>query len=426
MTARAATRSVTRSGGVPRLGALVPGVRPDAARWGRRLAWAGAAAIAAALALPAGQDLDLAGTGRLMRYVGILTSLSVGLATPHVLFPDPQFGSWLLVNPAPDRLLRHHVRRWLPITALWTVPLVTLALTVPAGGALRLAFAVEAVLAGVALGLYALLRYLQLGRRMAAWQVGEAGDGYRRIQQVNPAVRFLVPDGLVPGVLLTGEVGAVGAAVFILGQALGHTAWSWVPAGLVLLFTLWRLRALRPVTDRHAYATHGAWSDAFQTEDVVARPPLDVDAVYWAPQRWRPAVWAGLVSLDRRLPLGRLVMAGAVLVLGVELIGVPESVRAAALAALVLGINGAIGLTAQPALLPPDLARRLHSAPAWVIIRFLMNLRWVPPVAVLVAVLAWLSETMTITDATLWVLIDLGVAALAAALATLLSRPRTD
>ena len=385
----------------------------------RRAAFAAVLVGLGALAWWAGRGLDAEARARLVRVVGLFTAAGLGVAAPHVLFPDPGLRRLHLANPAGARLLGRQVRRWLPVLAALAVPPVVLA----AEGGARLV--VEGALAALGVGLYALARSLPLGLRMQRWERGEAGGGYRALRAkaevVSTAPPLAVPDALVPGLLLTAEVFLMGAVVAVAGQ----TGWGVGAAAVLLAVAVVLLLRQRAGFDRAFWTANGAWTDAFHATSARGeREPLAYAAVYWAPHALRPAVWAGLVSLDRRLPLGRIAALGLAAVVAVHAVRAPAGVQAAALALWVVGVNGAVALTASDALLPAALARRLHGAAAWTLARFLMNVRWLPPLAAALALLAWLTDAASLTDLVVWTGVYLAVAALSAALATSAARLR--
>ncbi len=403
--------------------AVLPGSRSRAGRWAWRGVYVLLLLIVAALAATAGAGLPLDARAHLMRYVGILIAGGLAVGTPHRLYPDPAARRLQLSNPPPRRLLRHQLERWAPVLGVLSVPALVLAVGGD-GGTERWAIAAEGLVAVWGLGLYGLVRVAALGERIRRWERGQAGSWYHALHEWAPPVRFLVPDPLVPGLLLTGEVLLVGGGLAIAGKvsnALG------LAAAVLLLATAWALLArVAGVFDRSFWVTSGIWADAFRQAagPVESREPLAYKAVYWAPHAVRPAVWAGLVSLDRRLPLGRIAAAGLALVVAVHAAGASDGIRHATLALWTLSINAAVAATASEALLPGPLAHRLHGTGGWTLARFLMNVRWLPPLAGTLAILAWVMESVTLRDLAVWSLVDLAVAALSALVVTLAAQTR--
>ena len=387
----------------------------------RALRWAGALAVAVVLgglALAAGDGLGAAERGRLVRYVGVLVSAALAIGAPHVLFPDPHVRALQLSNPPPLALLRRQWTRWLPVPALAAVPALVIGL---GGGAVGLA--VEGLASVLAVGAFAFVRTVGLGPRVQAWERLEAGGWYRAVYTWAPPVRFLVPDPLVPGLLVTGEVFLAGSAVSIAGQA-GGAGWG-AAAAVVLAAIAAALTARQlPTFDRAFWTTNGVWADAFRQSDAAdARAPLAYDSVYWAPPGVRPSVWAGLVSLDRQVPLGRLAAVGLALIATVHVTGASEGVRLAALVLYVTVVNGGVALTAADEAFPGARMHRLGGAARWTAARFLMNVRWLPPLVAVGLLLVWLTD-LAWGRLAVWVLVDLAGAALVAFLVTLVARYR--
>ncbi len=410
------------------MSALLPGDQSRAATLFRIGAFAVLALTLGLLAATAASGLDGEGRGRLVRYVGILIAGGLSVAAPHLLFPDPAMRRLQLSNPNSGRLLRRQLGRWAPVVAVLAVPAVVIA------GAARPLLAAEGVLSIAALGLFAWVRTATLGLRVRAWERGEKGRFYRGLTARFPAFKFQVPDELVPSFGLTAEIFLAGGALSIAGRAVGDGPGTLVAPAILLAVTLaLALRSFGSAQDRQRgafdqafWTSNGVWADAFQPSEGTGegREPIAYDAVYWAPRAIRARVWAGLVSLDRRLPLGRLVALGLGLVAAVHAADAGAGPEVASLALVVLGVNGAVALTATDALVPGPLALRVGGAWGWAAARFLMNVRWLPPLAGVLALLAWLTDGLGWAEVWQWALIDLAVAALSAGLVTLASHAR--
>ncbi|WP_412061398.1 hypothetical protein [Rubrivirga sp. IMCC45206] len=391
-----------------------------ATRRRRAVATLAAALVAAALAFLASDGADAAERARLVRYVGILVSAALAIGAQHALYPSPHARRLQLGNPDGARLLALQLGRWLPVPLVLAVPALVLA----GGDAL---LAIEGMVGVVALGLYAFARASRLGERVEAWERGEAGVWYQAMQRTIPATRgvFVVPDALVPGLLLTGEVFLVGSVLSIAGRALG-TGWAALgaPAALAGLALVLVARQ-RGAFDRAFWASHGVWADAFrQVENGDGREPVAYDAVYWAPPSLRPAVWAGLVALDRRFPLGRVAAVALAIVAIVHLADAGPGVEAATLALTVLGLNGAIALAVGPDVAPPARVWRLGGIGKWTAVRALMNARWLVPLVVVLLAMVWLTDDVSFAYVGVWASVDIAIAVLSAGLVTVASHLR--
>lgn len=389
-----------------------------AARRRRALATLVAAVVAGALAALASDGADAAERARLVRYVGILVSAALAIGVQHALYPSPHARRLQLANPDGPRLLALQLGRWLPVPLVLAVPAVVLA-----GGDWLLA--VEGAVGVVALGVYALARANRLGARVEAWERGEAGGWYPALQRVHPGLRFVVPDPLVPGLLLTGEIFLVGSVLSIAGRALGTGLGALVAPLALAAWAAVLVARQRGAFDRAFWASHGVWADAFrQVETGDGREPVAYDAVYWAPSSLRPAVWAGLVALDRRFPLGRVAAVALAIVAIVHLADAGPGVEAATLALTVLGLNGAIALAVGPDVAPPARVWRLGGVGKWTAVRALMNARWLVPLVVVLLAMVWLTADVTFGYVALWAVVDIAVAVLSAGLVTVASHLR--
>ncbi|MDT0630199.1 hypothetical protein RQM47_03560 [Rubrivirga sp. S365] len=400
------------------MSSVLPGSQSRPARWMRGGAGVAAALALGALASTTADGLDATGRGTLVRYLGILISGALAIGTPHLLYPDPAAGRLQLSNPWAGRLLRHQIERVAPILAVLSLPALAVS-----WGAGQWFLGVEGALAVWTVGLYALGRYASLGLRVQAWEQNGASGRRRVLTWATTGARSPEADAFTaPSLLTTAEVFLVGSVLAILGQALGA---GWGIGGPVAALGLAGVVLLRRAEtyDRSFWTTNGVWADAFQSTGTEedGREALAYDAVYWAPPALRPAVWAGLLSLDRRLPLGRLALGGLALVAIVAFAGVPEGVFAGAVLLWIAAVNGAVAFTARPALIPSALAYRLHGGAGWAAARFLMNVRWLPLLIAVLALLAWLTDVEA-RSILMWSLVYLATAAVSSLAVTIVER----
>ena len=164
-----------------------------------------------------------------------------------------------------------------------------------------------------------LAHYTSIGASSQAWQEGRAGGWYHRIREVAPQIWLNVPLGLIPSVLASARVFAVGAGVTLATAALanaGLAGFGWVPPTALLVLAAVRLVHRVPRWDQDFYQTNALYAEVLASGGprTAEREPVPFASVYWAPAALRPHVWASLVQLDRRLPLGRLFALGVLVV----------------------------------------------------------------------------------------------------------------
>ena len=380
----------------------------------------------AALLLGAGAELEA--RVKLLRYASLFGAGVCAVALPHVLLPDRRASFLQLLNPPPPALLAYQLRRWSGVLLLLALPLVVLAFYDPgawgqdlAAKALHLA---ESLLLVGGAGGYSFAVYAALGARSQAWQEGRAGGWYRAVKG-NAPLGFAVPDGLAPALFATQRIFVVAVLVMAAGAYTGAAApaLALAPGAGLMVWAGVKLLRLRAAYDRHFYATNAFYSDVFSGGGVrgAARAPVAYEAVYWTPRRLRPAVWASLVQLDRRLPLGRFVALGHAFLWLLFFQNASGGVIAAYLLLFAALKNGACALLATRPLAPRAFQLTTQLAARWALTRFFVNLRWTLPLLLSLLTVAFFDGGFSYAAALLWTGLDaalaLGAAVLVAALA---------
>ncbi|MEP0547136.1 MAG: hypothetical protein ABJF88_09395 [Rhodothermales bacterium] len=347
----------------------------------------------------------------LLRYAFVVVGI-FAVAPPHVLLPDAAAAFLQMLNPSPRALLVRQGRPWGFIVAAFLVPPVLLAVEI--GGAVG-APLVEVALVVLGVGVYAFAHYTAIGPDSQAWQEGLAGGWYRRLVEKEERASMHIPFGLVPTVLASARVFALGAAVILTTAALadaGLVAVAWLPGAALLGVATATLTRRAAGYDHDFYCTNALYTELLTAGGprTTQREPVRPDAVYWAPRRLRPHVWAGLVQLDRRLPLGRLFALG---VIGLWVLFARDAADGVIAAALALGLaakNGAVGVLATETLGPRAFGLAQQSPLGWTATRFFVNLRWTLPLALALSVIALFDADFTLADVALWVGVDVGLA----------------
>lgn len=381
--------------------------RSAARRVGTVLLVGGLGYLFAAFAADSGGSLRAV----LLRY-GFVVAGIFAIAPPHVLLPDAALRLLQLLNPSPRTLLARQGRPWGFIVGAFLVPPVLLAFELGGAGWLPL---VEVGLIVLGVGVYAFGHYTAIGSHSQAWQEGRAGGWYRRLVAADERASMHVPPGLVPTVLASARVFGLAAVVILATAALanaGLVAAAWLPGAALLGYSAAQLARRVATYDHDFYCTNALYTELLTAGSPRAtqREPIRYDAVYWAPRRLRPHVWASLLQLDRRLPLGRLFALG-VLVLWV--LFARDATGGVIAGALLLGLgakNGAVGLLTSDALAPRDFNLVHTSAAGWTATRFFVNLRWTLPLALALLTVALFDAAFSLLDVALWVGVDVGLA----------------
>jgi hypothetical protein len=196
---------------------------------------------------------------------------------------------------------------------------------------------------------------------------------------------------------------------------------AWGPGLLLLAWAGARLWREREAYDRHFYHTTAFYDEVMGggTLQAKGRNPLPYDALYWVPPRWRPATWASLRQLDRRLRLGRLVALAHAGLWLLCLQGIAPAFVAGYLAIISTAQVAACGLLTTPAAAPLSFQRALQSTTDWIGTRTFVNLRWLAPHAGSLALVALFDDTYGASWVLTWTAVHAALSVGAAALATL-------
>ena len=370
-------------------------------------------------------NADLAARTVLLRYWAFGAMGAFAVLTPHVLLPDPHRPTLARLNRPPRALLTHQLRRLAPLGGLLLGLGLLLALAdgsaplADLGAKLRPFGELGLVVLGT--GGVALARYGAIGPLSQAWQEGTQGGWYRAVRD-ETGYAFAVPEGMVPAMLATQRVFLTGVVGLLASLYLSRLApaWSLLPGAVLVAWAAVQLTRRLARYDYAFYATHAFYREVFTSGGVQAakREPVPYRSLYWVPVRWRPAVWAGIRQLDRRLPLGRFVAFGYAILALLAWRGADPSHLYVVLAGLVGAQNGVTALLTTPALGPLPFGLGRHSTAHWVGTRFFVSARWALPMALGLGTLAALSDAVSFLAAGAWVLIDLVVAFFTAALLT--------
>lgn len=386
--------AVSRSTSLPSPIRLAPG-------WAPRLAYGLLLAVlsSAAVFLTAGADPASRAAG--LRLWTLAGAGLFAVAPPNVLFPDPNVPLVQLLNWSPSRLLRYQGRRMAFLLMLVALPVLLGAYADPAGPlrhlAQKSAAAGQALVLLLGIALDCFVHFASIGVRSQAWHEGQSGQWYATaVDEMGQGIDL--PRGLVPALYATARCFTVALTALIIsaaGAQSGSVALAWSPGLLLLGWGVARLWRRRTAFDRHFYQTTALYDEVLggTTAAATDRAPVPYDALYWVPARWRPATWASLRQLDRRLPLGRLVGVAHLGLWVLCLRDVIPAVVSGYLLVVLIGQVAACKLLATPTTAPRPFQRILQSTVDWIVTRTLVNLRWLVPHAGSLALVALFDDT---------------------------------
>jgi hypothetical protein len=350
-----------------------------------------------------------------LRLWWIGASAVLAVATPHLLFPDHTFPQVLLRALRPGAILSREFKRGLPLLIVLALP--GLALPIAAGLPMADVFmlAATAIPGIIAIWWMAVQTYLRLGAVSQLWQEGKRGDWFER-SSLRDRMPVSMPRGSYPVLGATSGIFMTGAIFAIAWGALQSAG---IPsAGLIVAFLAVTAAAVRQASwfsgsDAYVFRTQAFFSEmyrAFGGAKALYRDPLPIESLYWVPSSIRPAVWAQLRQMDRRMPLGRPIFAALLLFLVIVYAQGYGAAAAGVIAILVLAKNIAPAIVSRSDASPPGLHLRLHGPSRWILIRFAMSVRWTLPISIALAVAALFAASLPWTAVVGWLIIDLALA----------------
>lgn len=405
---------------------IIPNPSPSGRRFRPERIIAALLALALLVLACAGavDDATLAERANAVRVWGFLVAAICGIALPHILFPDKRLHMVQVANPPAALLFRYQAwrLRWFAGGLAFTYLIFAFYDPVAplSGLAAKATLLVEGYLFLSGVLWYSLASYSAIGERSQQWAEGTKGGWYRSLNQTMPL--FLVPVGLVPSMFVTGRIVAVGCAAIILAGA-GGAGVEWLAGLLPLVLSAVRTPGLLRRYDRHFYHTSAFYDEAFRATGSGAAGDLRVlpyDATYWVPSRWRTNVWGSLTQLDRRLPMGRVMIPSLLLFWGLHLREFEPGTINAFLALLLVAKNCALYMTVTPQFAPLPFQAAMGTALHWWGVRFFMNMKWTFPLAAALAVVVFFSDRHGIFYLLGWTGLDLLLALVSALILTYL------
>jgi hypothetical protein len=314
-----------------------------------------------------------------------LTGLAA-FSTPYLLFPD-KYGAVIQLGNLPAKDLSRYLLKKL---AFYTWPVFLMFgvilfgdLNTPADHLLQ-----KTVYGGVSLFLFSglilfsLARYVKSGPDSQFWKESEKG---RRLRQ-NMADFFKYPldPGSIPSlmntilIVLAGFLAIVAGALFEQFISI-YAELFWM--GFIFIMAIATMKKYAGTLVRDYYSSNAFFREFFGTnlkgdEAVVRR---EVDQLWWVPGKFKAHVWQFLVQLDRKVPSGRVVAAGHVLVWFIAYQRPDPEFLAVIWLLFALLHHLFTLLTIQPEMSPQWLLRWLGSTAIWLFSRFWMQLRWIIP-----------------------------------------------
>lgn len=379
---------------------------------------------------------NLSFTGERLVYIRYLNFVITGFFAfiiPHVFFPDSNRYLLQTFNLNGCAQLRYFLRKAYPVIALLSAGMLLLVFVDSRGMGTDLPEKALSAVIGIVfvtgIALVSLYHYAEIGKKSQEWQEGNKGEAFiNSLKQVGAAPS--VPAGSLPSLLTTTLLAIIGMMLIVSGAYLGAVAGSlWaelIPGGVLFLYGAVRFGRATGMFDALFYRTNAFYQELFLNPKAFkdGREPIKVDALYWVPPPLKNATWFSLLQLDRKLPLGRILIV-AHLILWTLFYSQPGmAVIHAWLLLMILGKCMVLYVLISKPFAPLMFQYRLLPPSGWIGVRFFVNFRWIPLMALSLWIVSWFSEAVNLVFIGKWVLIDGGISLLTAILFTFMHEYR--
>jgi hypothetical protein len=350
----------------------------------------------------------------ILRYVYFLQAAVLAFVTPWILFPQKPLYLFLATNPKNSVLMRVLGGRLTAYFVGFSILSSTVALVdfSPSMMKTHVMLLADALIFTAGMFAFASYRFLRIGQVSQLWQEGNRGKQlleYMKEAGSGPGV----PAGSLPTVGTTTLVALVGMLAVILGAyayAILGVSFHAVGGLILLLIGLvgWTKRYEK--LDVDFYHTHAFYNELFRNPGGVAdagRDPLPMNALYWVPSPLKSIVWMSLRQMDRKLPVGRLLLISFLLfwsfiyggILGTELLFLVPVI-------IIFSKNSAILRLTSDQFAPSRFQQLIASPMKWFFARCFINLRWILLLHFFTLLTVWFVDSITMDFWYLWLGFD--------------------
>ncbi|MEX0772508.1 MAG: hypothetical protein WEB89_12095 [Balneolales bacterium] len=350
------------------------------------------------------------------RFWGFALAGFFAFIIPHLLFPDKRLDWIQMLNPGPATLMLHQARKLFPLLLILYMTYALLAFYDPGRWFVELAQKASLFAQGIiivsAVASYAFYRFVIIGLLSQEWHEGKRGVRLLKSLEVTGQASA-IPPGMIPSLTATSMIAATGMLLVVLTAyltAFNVAALPYLPGLLLFAYAGLRLGKLRLVYDKYFYRGNAFYDELFRNPKAFnreEREPIAYDAVYWVPHRWRHAVWACLRQLDRRLPMGRIMLLFIVFLWFLFWIDVSFNLISAWLVIMITAKNVASYILTTPQFAPLPFQLTIQSPSSWVLTRFFVNVRWTPAIILSLGVVAVFRADLGVSLPLYWAAFDL-------------------
>lgn len=328
-----------------------------------------------------------------LRYLILAVAGFISFITPYLLFPDINAKLIQLGNISGKKLLEYLSGRTLILYRYLFLFLVLVMFadfqTPMQNLLLKTVYAVYGILITAGLHFTALNLYLKVGPQSQFWQESERGRELR--QKIAEYFKYPIDPGALPSLLNTVAIAAGGMVAVVIATILGQSFGAFAELAVGIVFFAGGYTCFMTGDDlpeKRYYHTNSFFSEFFgstaEPDSITAR--RKVEQLWWTPAPLRANVWQFLQQIDRKLPAGRAVAAGHVVVWLIAYQKPDVNFMTGVWALFAISHQLFIILTLQPGFSPNWLLRWMGSAQTWFFSWFWIQVRWIFPLLVSMSV----------------------------------------
>lgn len=371
--------------------------------------------ILASLSLGVVLALDYSSSERqiLIRYMMFLQAGVMAFMTPWILFPQKPIWTIQTLNPSPFGIAKLMGLRMAGIWVFW----VFLFGGISMGGTLDvssewIATWFNSMLYSTGIILFSVSRFINTGIVSQQWQEGVRGKAF--MDYLREAGSPGAPAGAYPTLGISMQVAVAGMLTVVAGAWLNNT-YPVLPGaitGLLLLIpAMISIGRKKSMISSYFYQTHAFYSELFRNpggKSEAGRDPLPYESLYWVPSTFRPLLWMMLRQIDRKIPMGRLLILGFVSWWVVLRADQPlVSLDYLLPVMLILVKNIAVHRVEWQPYSSGQFQRNYGSNWQWFGVRIFGSLRWTPPLHLFTLITIGFVSVLNIQHWFYWLYIDL-------------------
>ena len=362
----------------------------------------------------------------ILRYWNMLIAGFYAFSIPHFYYPDRNMTLLQLLNLSPVKLIRYQFKKHRLVFVGLAFSYMVIAFWAPSdwihGFSGKLIYLFEGWMFLTGIYLVSFSTYSKIGYRVGRWQKEEKGEKIRNFNEEMGAGGL--PAEQIPTFSATIMLTLAGMLSVVMGSYFSH--WTslnmdWIPGAFLTSAGLASVLAKKSHYDKLFYHTNAIYSDLFVQPGsnlIQDQRSIKIEQIYWTPNKWRPSAWAGILQLDRKFPMGRIIFIGHLLLWVLFFKRVDPQIQNAYLVLFVMLHYSGLYMLITPEMGPVSWNYRMQSGKEWIASRFFIQIRWVVPLFLSLGGIALFSARFTWLMVLFWSLVYIFGSLMAAMLVT--------